>query len=98
MLKKDVSQQPEAQAAENTEAQTENGHRPFTKDDLIINVIQTNPNTIRAMMRVGMGCVTCPASLMETVEQAAMVHGIDPNMLVDLINQEPAYVASEGQA
>ena len=35
---------------------------------------------------IGMHCLGCPSSQMETVEQAAMVHGIDPQALIDRLN------------
>ena len=38
------------------------------------------------LMRAGMHCVGCPASQMETLEEAAMVHGLDVDMLVSQIN------------
>ena len=34
-----------------------------------------------------MHCLGCPASQMETIEQAAGVHGINPDELVEEINQ-----------
>ena len=37
-------------------------------------------------MGAGMGCIYCPASLYETIEQASQVHGIDPDELVEEIN------------
>ena len=37
-------------------------------------------------MRAGMHCLGCPSSQMETIEEAAMVHGIDPDALVKEIN------------
>ena len=38
------------------------------------------------LMAGGMHCIGCPSSQMETVEEAAMVHGIDPDALVKEIN------------
>ena len=35
--------------------------------------------------RIGMHCVGCPSSAGETLEEAAMVHGIDPDMLIEEI-------------
>ena len=35
---------------------------------------------------IGMHCLGCPASQMETIEEAAMVHGIDGELLVEKIN------------
>ena len=33
-----------------------------------------------------MHCIGCPSSIGESLEQAAMVHGMDPDALVDKIN------------
>ena len=35
---------------------------------------------------IGMHCLGCPSSQMESIEQAAMVHGVDAQGLVDQIN------------
>ena len=42
-------------------------------------------------MGIGMHCFGCPASQMETIEEAAMVHGVDPDALCDEIND---YIAT----
>ncbi|MCI6156939.1 MAG: DUF1858 domain-containing protein [Peptoniphilaceae bacterium] len=54
---------------------------------LISEVIQKKPRTIQTLMMIGMGCIGCPSSLMETVEQAAWVHGVDPDILVEHLNE-----------
>ncbi|MDD7543041.1 MAG: DUF1858 domain-containing protein, partial [Peptoniphilaceae bacterium] len=38
----------------------------ITKDMLISEVIQKKPRTIQTLMVIGMGCIGCPSSLMET--------------------------------
>lgn len=38
------------------------------------------------LLGLGMHCLGCPSSQMETIEEAAMVHGIDPDALVKEIN------------
>lgn len=38
------------------------------------------------LLEIGMHCLGCPSSQMETIEEAAMVHGIDPDSLVEKIN------------
>ncbi len=35
---------------------------------------------------IGMHCLGCPASQMETIGEAAMVHGLDPNELIERLN------------
>ena len=56
------------------------------KDTTIGEVIQIDAGVIPILMGAGMHCVGCPSSAGETLEEAAMVHGIDPDMLVDEIN------------
>lgn len=58
----------------------------ITGDMPISEVIQRKPRTIRYLMTIGMGCIACPSALMETVEEAALVHGFDPDMLVQRLN------------
>ena len=55
------------------------------KDTTIGEVIQIDAGVIPILMGAGMHCVGCPSSAGETVEEAAMVHGIDGDMLVEEI-------------
>ena len=57
-----------------------------TKDTIIGDLLRIDPNVVPALLQIGMGCYMCPASLGETIEQAAYVHGIDPEDLVDDLN------------
>lgn len=59
----------------------------ITKDMLISEVIQRKPRTIQTLMMAGLGCIGCPSALMETVEEAAWVHGIDPDALIERLNE-----------
>lgn len=58
----------------------------INKDTRIGELIMIDPGVTPILMAVGMHCIGCPASQMETVEEAAMVHGIEPQSLVDEIN------------
>ena len=51
-----------------------------TKDTTIGEVIQIDAGVIPILMGAGMHCVGCPSSAGETLEEAAMVHGIDSDM------------------
>ena len=62
-----------------------------TKDTTIGEVIQIDAGVIPILMGAGMHCVGCPSSAGETLEEAAMVHGIDSDMLVEEIQ---SYLAS----
>ena len=57
-----------------------------TKNMLIGQLLQIDPNIAAILMRAGMHCLGCPSSQMESLEEAAMVHGIDPDDLVNDIN------------
>ena len=56
------------------------------KSTMIGELLQIDQNVAPILLNIGMHCLGCPSSKMETIEQAAMVHGIDPDMLVDEIN------------
>ena len=57
-----------------------------SKDMIIADLIQIDPNIVAILMRAGMQCIGCPSSQGESLEEAAMVHGLDADMLVDQIN------------
>lgn len=59
----------------------------ITKDTLISETLKMNPNAAEILMRNGMGCIGCPSSQMETLEQAAMIHGLVLQDLLDQLNQ-----------
>ena len=42
------------------------------------------------LMGIGMHCLGCPSSQMETIEEAAAVHGVDADELVRLLNEKLA--------
>ena len=46
-----------------------------TKDMLIGQLLQVDANIAPILMRAGMHCLGCPSSQMESLEEAAMVHG-----------------------
>ena len=56
------------------------------KSTMIGELLQIDENVAPILLNIGMHCLGCPSSQMERIEQAAMVHGIDPDMLVDEIN------------
>lgn len=57
------------------------------KDTMIGELLQIDTNIAPILFGIGMHCLGCPASQMETIEEAAMVHGINPQDLVDEINK-----------
>ncbi len=57
-----------------------------TKSTMIGELLRIDENVAPILLEIGMHCLGCPSSQMETIEEAAMVHGIDPDALVDRIN------------
>ncbi len=57
-----------------------------TKDTMIGQLLTIDADVAPILMNIGMHCLGCPSSQMETLEEAAMVHGINPDSLVDEIN------------
>ncbi len=59
-----------------------------TKDMLIGELIRKKPEAVEVLMSFGMGCVGCPSSQMESLEEAAMVHGLELPKLMDALNEK----------
>ena len=57
-----------------------------SKDMLIGQLLQIDANIAPILMRAGMHCLGCPSSQMESLEEAAMVRGLDVDVLVNQIN------------
>lgn len=53
-----------------------------TKDTIIGDILDMDKTTAPFFMEMGMHCLGCPASRGETLEQACMVHGVDPEEMV----------------
>ena len=59
----------------------------ITKDMVIGEVINVHPELVRTFFANGMMCIGCPASQGESIEQAALVHGLDADQLVNALNE-----------
>ena len=57
-----------------------------TKETMFGELLNIDQNITPMLLGIGMHCLGCPSSQMETIEEAAMVHGIDPDDLVADIN------------
>ena len=58
----------------------------ISKDMIIGDILAQEPDMAGVLMGMGMHCIGCPASQQESIEEAAMVHGFDPNELVQEVN------------
>lgn len=57
-----------------------------SKDMVIGELLKVDPNIAPILMRAGMHCLGCPSAQAESLEEAAMVHGMDADALVAQIN------------
>ena len=57
-----------------------------SKATMIGELLMINEDVAPILLNIGMHCLGCPSSQKETIEEAAMVHGIDADALVDEIN------------
>lgn len=58
----------------------------ITKDMTIGEIIRTKPEAAAVLMQAGMHCLGCPSAQSETLEEAAMVHGMSIDELITKIN------------
>jgi hybrid cluster-associated redox disulfide protein len=59
----------------------------ITKDLTIGEVIRIKADAPQILMTFGMGCVGCPSSQAETIEDAAKVHGLNLEELLEALNK-----------
>lgn len=60
----------------------------FSKDTRIGELLEQAPEKVEILLNAGMHCIGCPASQMETIEEACEVHGIDVDEVVEKLNEE----------
>ena len=58
----------------------------ITKDMRIGDILDQYPDAAPFFLEMGMHCLGCPSARGETVEQACAVHGVDPDELIQKIN------------
>ena len=58
------------------------------RDTVIGDILDIAPQTTPIFLSIGMHCLGCPSSRGETVEEACMVHGVDVDKLLALVNEE----------
>ena len=65
-----------------------------TKDTIIMDVLRMDEGTAPFFLEIGMHCLGCPSASGESIEQACLVHGTDPDELVKKIND---FLESKGK-
>jgi hybrid cluster-associated redox disulfide protein len=58
----------------------------ITKDDLILDILEKNPELAEVLTDdYGFHCVGCMAASMESIEQGALVHGMNEDQIDKMI-------------
>ena len=57
------------------------------KSMIIGDILSVDATIAPILMAAGMHCIGCPSAQGESLEQAAMVHGLDSDQLVNSINE-----------
>ncbi|MBR1744039.1 MAG: DUF1858 domain-containing protein [Lachnospiraceae bacterium] len=58
----------------------------ISKDMVIADMLRVDPGIAPILMASGMHCIGCPSAQGESLEEAAFVHGLDADELVDRVN------------
>ena len=61
--------------------------KKVNKNMTLGEILKNVKNSDKVLMGFGMHCLTCPFSQMETLEQAAGVHGVDVDLMVQKLNE-----------
>ena len=61
--------------------------KKVTKDMIIREVLEIDPDCAQFLLAVGMHCLGCPSASGESLEMACAVHGADVDKLVEDINK-----------
>lgn len=64
----------------------------LTKEMTVGQVLRDYPQTVQVFLELGMHCLGCPSSTMESIEGAALTHGQNAEELVGKLNKVIAAV------
>lgn len=59
----------------------------LTKEMTVGQVLKQYPQTVQVFLELGMHCLGCPSSTMESIEGAALTHGRKPDELIAKLNK-----------
>ena len=65
-----------------------------TGETLIGEIVREHPEASEILLSIGMHCLGCPHSQMESLEEACAVHGFEPQPIIDAINEKIAESAN----
>ncbi len=59
----------------------------ITKEMTIGQILREYPQVIETLFGFNMGCIGCPSAQAESLEEAAIVHGINIDVLLEELNK-----------
>jgi hybrid cluster-associated redox disulfide protein len=59
----------------------------FAKDMSILEALEAHPRSRRVFERHSMACCLCIGANLETIEAGAIMHDVDPDLIVDELNR-----------
>ncbi len=65
----------------------------LTKETTMGEMLEYDGAIAYVLMQCGMHCVGCPSSIGESLEEACIVHGLDVDQVLDMIN---SYLENRG--
>jgi len=60
----------------------------ITKDMSFVEIMQKHPKAAMILIEKGMHCIGCGMAAYETLEQGAVMHGLNPDKLVKELNSK----------
>ncbi len=78
-IKKDIKKQNEQNKA---------NKNPISKNMSFHEIMEKNSEAIEILLGKGMHCIGCPMAMQETLEDGAIAHGLNPDKLVEEINEK----------
>ena len=59
----------------------------ITNETRIADILQAHPETSDVFSAYGLGCFVCMGASMETIEEGALMHGLDVDVIVGELNK-----------
>ncbi len=69
----------------------------FTKETNIGEVVMMAPQVTPLFEAIGMHCFMCSLASAETIEEACLVHGVDPDEFIEELNYTIAQIEKENE-
>ena len=59
----------------------------ITSDMTFSEILRSHPDAPKVLASFNLGCIGCMGAQHETLEQGAIAHGLDPEVLLKALNQ-----------